>query len=894
MYCHRCGEIVLDNRKSCSVCGGRPVDSTTASAGVTDRKDPWSSAYLQRRLKPSNIASNNKPASASSSAGGVGMGHSRPLSFDYGSTEQPPPRSIVRNATGAPSCRPTSMYAGDTGLKPKWSQYFTTALDKDTNDNNIGLTVSTSALPNGRGRSDSLLSTPQDSPRSMASNNSRFSVAASAAAAAVVGVSNPKPFSQQQNRPSTSDGGYTGSGRFSSMSQQSTSPSLANRKANNSSSSSNLYNRPSTTATTHSARTGSVLSYTSSNALRSRSATLPDAVAAATAARGCDTCNKQLRPEQQRQFASKPGIVFCGDCYHSSYSRGHCAGCNKIVLTNGRPWVQSGSRVWHKLCIKCRDCNKLLLSPLLNLQGEPTCEPCFMKTNPNQKPQPLKATPTVIQKPQTAPSKQSLAQMATEAASVAAMPTPAASEYERAPSDLSSRFGGLGLSTGFGSSIRSTSSRVMSPVEIAEKEGLPLPRPIIDPDLGGISTDSPSPLPPPLSPSLKDPSSPTGSRMPASPRSVSFQLDNEDKRKDDAEKEEEESLADYVRSQIPSTASSAAKPRSTTLPSVADTIKKLGGSKLNHSSHQQKRDMPELQDMMRTHRRDTPKEATIPTIDKQNRILKSRPRNQQRRAPTATPPPPPPLQIQEEEEEVREEEELVPNQCARCSEAIADTWFRLSDGRQVHVECFTCQACETLIEDGVYVLDNGVEFHPNCVPATPPVVSVSSNSNRVVRGPRAPRKEDACDRCGSVLSGPRFQLTNGRQYHPECFACAGCSQRFDEGSYVCFEGREYHHHCVKALNNSGYGDDGQQQQQNQDEDQLVCAACQNLVEGVFLRHDSQVFHPPCFCCVDCHRPIAPGMPFGEVDDARPCCEGCLEHRASLPVQQKQTAPACPL
>ncbi|KAJ1926722.1 LIM and senescent cell antigen-like-containing domain protein 1, partial [Linderina macrospora] len=201
----------------------------------------------------------------------------------------------------------------------------------------------------------------------------------------------------------------------------------------------------------------------------------------------------------------------------------------------------------------------------------------------------------------------------------------------------------------------------------------------------------------------------------------------------------------------------------------------------------------------------------------------------------------------------------------------------------VHVECFTCRGCNQLIEDGVYVLEDGIEYHPPCVPPTPPVVSVSpvpssrSGSSALPgkpRGPRAPKQEERCDSCQQLLSGPRFQLSNGKRYHPDCFACAGCKQRFDEGSYVCFEGREYHHHCVGkyAQNTSGNGNGRQSA-----ESQLVCGACQNVIEGVFVKHNDSAYHPDCFCCSDCHKVITPRMPFGEID-TRPCCESCLERR----------------
>ncbi|KAI9504936.1 hypothetical protein GGI25_001735 [Coemansia spiralis] len=868
-----------------------------------------------------------------------------------------------------------------------------------------------------------------------------------------------------------------------------------------------------------SARMGSPL-MSANDILRSRSATLPELHTAPGQVRPCTACSKELRPEDQRQFASKPGILYCADCYHSSYSRGHCAGCNKIVLTHGRPWLQYGDKVWHKLCIKCRTCNKLLITPLVDLDGMPTCEPCFMKSNPSSKPhfmpkessapahplsssadlQPLpqRSTQLGLGKPATShtqlrsridssPSpaingsaailnshvrhrqvsstsdmssfspygygqaengkpmlRASYLPQSTTAAATS-IPTPALTEYDRAPSDLgnladagdngvsaiASNFNGM-----FITADPLDSMRIMSPVEVAEKEGLPLPRHIVDPDIGAISRSetqpspseirhnhtqlSPVPAPrptsggsrkasgalpkidtiksmlsqsvtpinidahgglrPPLSPSLKNPNSPTART--SSPRSVSFRIDepplsqsriadtdnyqeesdyeaenddpryqnnmNEDyatqKQHDTAIADERnvvlepappaKSLADYVLSKA-----NTAKPKSR-LPSVAETIKKFstsaflkdpgakdgsvgkGSSAGKQYDTLDKSQLPELKDLLRTHQREPPKEPTIPALDKHSKILKSRPRNQNRRRPSQTP-----AAIQEgiaeanadhtasirangsyqhthlaQDEQNRYDNnggeadpyQFVPNQCARCANGIEDTWFRLSDGRQVHVECFTCQGCDNLIDDGVYVLENGIEFHPQCVPPAPPIVAVSpvpsshSASSRTQsalkpRGPRAPRREETCDRCQAVLSGPRFQLTNGKQYHPECFACAGCGQRFDEGSYVCFEGQEFHHQCVEkfaaASSSGGAGAES-------DDTQLTCGECSQTIEGVFLRHNDAVFHPNCFCCIDCQRAITPGMPFGEID-ARPCCEACLERRATAAAAQQQ-------
>ncbi|KAI7834382.1 hypothetical protein BX661DRAFT_177108 [Kickxella alabastrina] len=793
-------------------------------------------------------------------------------------------------------------------------------------------------------------------------------------------------------------------------------------------------------------------------AMRSRSATLPDLHSGDS--RPCTTCGLLLRAEEQRQFASKQGVVYCTDCYHSSYSRGHCTGCNKIVLTHGRPWVQHGEKVWHKLCIKCRTCAKLLVAPLVDLEGMPTCEPCFMRCYPRELlrpmpkesapaapvPQPVVATAAAAAKgvtsaakamtsaavssqrtmlpvvaplvwgggataagvPSSFPARQTVdikelergskrAVAAAAAATVAAsIPTPVISEYDGGATSASNS--PELQDTRQSKFVRAMDAmRIMSPVEVAEKEGLPRPRVIVDPEFGLLARVESQPVPaqdvrrpsvsgsgpgsgnvlghvrsssakvdaiksmlnqsvspidtsvaalyrPPLSPSLKNPNSPTARA--GSSRSVSFRFDQtmesdasdeydeepvapprpkvhepvqeqqQQSEQEDEDEDEPKSLADYVLSKASSNKSKAR------LPSVADAIKKFSSPAMTPASAQRgdpldRSQIPELKDLIRTHQREPPQEPTIPALDKHSRILKSRPRNNNRRQPTGSP-------QQQQQQLVPQMDTLPsptstvgPNQCARCARAIEDTWFRLSDGRQVHVECFTCQGCDKLIDDGVYVLENNVEFHPPCVPPTPPVVSVSPIPSSVHQqqqqqqgsslgrpmGPREPRREEMCDRCHDHLVGPRFQLTNGKQYHPECFACAGCGQRFDEGSYVCFEGQEYHHQCVEkfamaqkqeedAANRgagtaagAGAGAADGLNGGGQDAGGFICAQCDGNIEGVFLRHNEAVFHPECFCCCDCQQAITPGMPFGEVEGC-PCCEGCLEQRAASVAQQQ--------
>ncbi|KAJ1934113.1 hypothetical protein FBU59_005803, partial [Linderina macrospora] len=301
-------------------------------------------------------------------------------------------------------------------------------------------------------------------------------------------------------------------------------------------------------------------------------------------------------------------------CYHSSYSRGFCAGCQKIVLTGGRPWVQYGDKVWHKLCIRCRSCNKMLISPLVDLEGHPICEPCFTKEEPNSAPRfmPKDQTPpakpvssiadmkaqtqasgttsgqriAIPPRPKIEPAMPSamgggigvtspaptsptsstrepiyrgytsspaarspLSPTPTKVTSAASIPTPILTQYDRAGSHQSLHGGNVDVSMMTGrfnemdTGGHNVLERILSPDEVAEKEGLPLPRSIIDPDISAISRSEseataidaiktrlnsamqqPSEPAQPSSPrsSLKSPNSPTGR---SASRSVSFMVD---------------------------------------------------------------------------------------------------------------------------------------------------------------------------------------------------------------------------------------------------------------------------------------------------------------------------------------------------------------------------------
>ncbi|KAJ2889386.1 hypothetical protein IWW38_004744, partial [Coemansia aciculifera] len=528
MYCRRCGEIVVSGEATCKKCGGRAVESTTGAGAMNtssnERKDPWTSKYMQRRLNPSNInkGGGSRPMStAITSSASFDSGHAE---FEY--HRAPPPVAQQRPVTtGSPSTRPTvalgpssnsrpvSMYSAHQqqqpsppvvvttrGLKSKWSQYFTSTAATESDD---AAGPAAAAMAGGGGGGPRVRSESLSAPL-VHQSHSRLPPAQAAGPSAVARVS------------------------------------------------------AASAAAVRGAPVSSPLIGSPLIVERSRSATLPDQSAGAAGSRPCTTCRRSLRAEEQRQFATQPGLVYCTGCYHSSYSRGSCAGCNKVVLTHGRPWAQYGDRVWHKLCIRCRSCNRLLVTPLVDKDGEPSCDSCFDSGRGGEEEPPMPRAiggSTVCPRPPPSPvSGRSSAATpkvfgtfeapakALDALTIAhaSIPTPVLSEYGGSalrimtPDEVAAHQGLPPPPASEHRSAKSSVPRIMSPVEVAAHQGLPPPRAIVDPD---------SPAAPAEPLGILQPSSRT-----ASPRSVSFRID-------ESEKEEEEeaeampqprSLADYV------------------------------------------------------------------------------------------------------------------------------------------------------------------------------------------------------------------------------------------------------------------------------------------------------------------------------------------------------------
>ncbi|XP_037562760.1 LIM and senescent cell antigen-like-containing domain protein 1 [Dermacentor silvarum] len=92
----------------------------------------------------------------------------------------------------------------------------------------------------------------------------------------------------------------------------------------------------------------------------------------------------------------------------------------------------------------------------------------------------------------------------------------------------------------------------------------------------------------------------------------------------------------------------------------------------------------------------------------------------------------------------------------------------------------------------------------------------------------------ACCKCGHGF-GPSEQIVNscGQVWHPECFVCAQCFQRFPGDVYYEFGGRNYCEHDFRVLF------------------MPTCAHCNEGITGRLIRALGRDWHARCLCCRRC-------------------------------------------
>ncbi|KAI4721773.1 hypothetical protein E4T48_02067 [Aureobasidium sp. EXF-10727] len=99
-----------------------------------------------------------------------------------------------------------------------------------------------------------------------------------------------------------------------------------------------------------------------------------------------------------------------------------------------------------------------------------------------------------------------------------------------------------------------------------------------------------------------------------------------------------------------------------------------------------------------------------------------------------------------------------------------------------------------------------------------------------------------CRGCSEPIQGKSVKAADGRltgRYHKHCFVCKTCKSAFATADFYVIDNNPYCEHHYHELNNS------------------LCAHCDRGIEGPYLEtQQAQKFHPSCFTCIDCHKPLS--------------------------------------
>lgn len=130
-----------------------------------------------------------------------------------------------------------------------------------------------------------------------------------------------------------------------------------------------------------------------------------------------------------------------------------------------------------------------------------------------------------------------------------------------------------------------------------------------------------------------------------------------------------------------------------------------------------------------------------------------------------------------------------------------------------------------------------------------------------------------CAKCNEHLVG-QIMSVGAERFHPGCFCCDGCGQPITGAFKIGEDGKRLCTECVPKV---------------------ICQACQACIEGEVLNYGTKSYHPSCFKCHTCDKPIA-GTVYPSGDHLH--CEACAKGSAAEIVvpaapAAKGTAPAAP-
>jgi len=176
--------------------------------------------------------------------------------------------------------------------------------------------------------------------------------------------------------------------------------------------------------------------------------------------------------------------------------------------------------------------------------------------------------------------------------------------------------------------------------------------------------------------------------------------------------------------------------------------------------------------------------------------------------------------------------DMFGERCFGCKQPILNKCIRFMD-RVYHPEHFACAECGTSLLGIEYKEDEGDPLCMKC---------------KVIRVKIRETKNELCALCKKPIMG-EFIILNGQKIHPEHYRCASCGCDFMGGNCKEHDGKNYCYECFEKIVKS------------------VCAGCGKPIIGRSLTALSRTWHPECLCCCVCGETFVQGSYFEHEDKA---------------------------
>ncbi|CAH0486913.1 unnamed protein product [Peronospora farinosa] len=260
-------------------------------------------------------------------------------------------------------------------------------------------------------------------------------------------------------------------------------------------------------------------------------------------------------------------------------------------------------------------------------------------------------------------------------------------------------------------------------------------------------------------------------------------------------------------------------------------------------------------------------------------------------------------------------------ECPTCKNDIKYGKRLHVNGKTYHPDCFCCNSCKKPLSSRFQVV-NGSNYHPECASKSKTMTKITTTKKEESGGTSVPNNKcksktnvktigdttghdvahgdgwrcstctffninDAASSCaacdavrifqcsgcqGEIKYGARTNV-NGKVYHPDCFRCTACHEKFTSNKFQVKDGEFYDYECYKQLFHPR------------------CDVCEDFIpyEPGTQKISFKVMpfsdlkycaeHENCDRCCSCQRvePKNPSRQFHSLSDGRKVCHDCCKY-----------------